>query len=206
MSTLVTNAQDLIILNNAEEIAAKVTEVGTDEVTYKKFNNLEGPVYKIAKSSIFMIKYENGFKEVYTNYTQPVIVNIQPPELTFANHTFRLGRKLIDYQEVNEIMKECKKPEVYKTFNIAYTQQKFSKPARVLGLIVGITGTIIAAQVVAATSDNSVNSSDDAEFTAVAATTSIALIGWSTYVYSIVLKRKASEGFTKSAAMYNAAF
>lgn len=58
-------AQDIITLRNGDEIAAKVMEVGTDKIHYKKADNLSGPVYVVAKNTIFMIKYENGSKDVF---------------------------------------------------------------------------------------------------------------------------------------------
>lgn len=58
------NAQDLITLKTGEEVKSKVLEVGSTEVKYKKFENIQGPTYTILKSDIFMIKYENGVKEV----------------------------------------------------------------------------------------------------------------------------------------------
>lgn len=60
-------AQDVIVLLNAEEIQAKVLIVGIDEITYKKWDNLEGPSYQIAKKDVFYIKYANGTKEVYND-------------------------------------------------------------------------------------------------------------------------------------------
>jgi hypothetical protein len=59
-------SQDVIIMRNADEISAKVLEVTDDKVRYKKFTNLDGPVYSISQSEIFMIKYENGEKDVFT--------------------------------------------------------------------------------------------------------------------------------------------
>ena len=58
-------AQDVIVLRNAEEIQAKVLLVGIDDITYKKWDNLEGPSYQIAKKDVFFIKYANGTKEVF---------------------------------------------------------------------------------------------------------------------------------------------
>lgn len=60
-------AQDVIIFKNGDEVKAKVTEVGTTEIKYHKFENLAGPLYTIAKKDIFMIKYENGTKDVITD-------------------------------------------------------------------------------------------------------------------------------------------
>lgn len=58
-------AQDTITLKNGEEIEAKVLEITPDIIKYKKFNNLDGPTISILKSEVFMIKYENGTKDVF---------------------------------------------------------------------------------------------------------------------------------------------
>jgi len=81
------NAQDIIIKKNGEEIQAKVEEVGTTEVKYRKFGNEASPLYAVLKSELFMIKYENGSKDVFdlsvtsdTAYTQPVRTVSAPVE------------------------------------------------------------------------------------------------------------------------------
>ena len=60
-------SQDNIILKNGDEIAAKVLEVTTDQIKYKKWENQEGPTYTSAKSEVFMIKYKNGTKDVFNS-------------------------------------------------------------------------------------------------------------------------------------------
>lgn len=60
-------AQDNIILRTGEEVKAKVEEVGLNEVKYKRADNMNGPLYTIPKSQVFMIKYENGTKDVFAN-------------------------------------------------------------------------------------------------------------------------------------------
>ncbi|HEY0030168.1 MAG TPA: hypothetical protein VGC65_05375 [Bacteroidia bacterium] len=57
-------SQDNIIKKNGDEIKAKVVEVGTTEIKYKKFEKQSGPTYAISKSEVFMIKYEDGTKDV----------------------------------------------------------------------------------------------------------------------------------------------
>jgi hypothetical protein len=64
-------AQDLIIYTNGMELKAKVTEITDTEVKYKSLDNLNGPVYTVLKTYIFMIKYENGTKDVFN--VQPVV-------------------------------------------------------------------------------------------------------------------------------------
>jgi len=64
--TLFCYSQDLIIKRNADEIQAKVLEVTSSEIRYKKSSNPDGPTYSILRSEVFMIKYENGEKDVIT--------------------------------------------------------------------------------------------------------------------------------------------
>lgn len=55
---------DIIILKNGDEISGVVTEVGLQEIKYKKCNNPDGPSYVLAKNDVFMIKYANGSKDI----------------------------------------------------------------------------------------------------------------------------------------------
>ena len=60
-------AQDIITLKSGNEIQALVQEVGDVDVKYKKFDNPNGPSYTLKKSEIFMIKYDNGSKDVFAD-------------------------------------------------------------------------------------------------------------------------------------------
>lgn len=62
---MATHSQDVIIKTNGEEIKAKVIEVQQTEVKYKQHDNLDGPLFSITKSEVFLIKYENGSKDVF---------------------------------------------------------------------------------------------------------------------------------------------
>ena len=76
-------AQDVITLKNGEEIKAKVTEISTSEIKYKRFENQDGPTIVIAKSDVFIISYEGGRREVIN-----VISNNEQPNATVnANPT-----------------------------------------------------------------------------------------------------------------------
>ncbi len=74
--TLFTKAQDVITFKNGDELKAKVSEVGISEIKYKKFDNLSGPEYTTRKVDVFMIKYENGTKDVFVS-TTPVAPDMQ---------------------------------------------------------------------------------------------------------------------------------
>jgi hypothetical protein len=66
LTAFFTKAQDVITLKNGEEIKAKVLEVGLGEIKYKKADNPNGPLYTTSKTLVFMIRYENGTKDVFT--------------------------------------------------------------------------------------------------------------------------------------------
>ena len=72
-------AQDIITLKNGEDIQALVQEIGDVDVKYKKFDNLNGPNYTLKKSEIFIIRYANGSKDIFTiEPTTSVPVTEQP--------------------------------------------------------------------------------------------------------------------------------
>ena len=56
-------SQDVITMKSGEDINAKVIEVATDEIKYKKSD--DGPTYTIKKSEVFSIKYKDGTKDVF---------------------------------------------------------------------------------------------------------------------------------------------
>ena len=61
------SAQDIITLKSGDEIKALVQEVGTDDVKYKQYDNAGSPTYTLRKTDIFMIKYANGERVVFTD-------------------------------------------------------------------------------------------------------------------------------------------
>ncbi len=53
-------SQDEIIFNSGERVSAKITEITKNQVKYKKFSNLDGPVVIVNKKDINKIVYQNG--------------------------------------------------------------------------------------------------------------------------------------------------
>lgn len=58
-------AQDIIMKQDGTEIQCKLIEVGSESVKYKKWTNLNGPTFIEETNDIFMIKYQNGEKDVF---------------------------------------------------------------------------------------------------------------------------------------------
>lgn len=60
-------AQDVIFTVNKEEIPSKIEEINIETISYKKFDNLNGPLYIIKKSDVQKIVFENGKTETFSN-------------------------------------------------------------------------------------------------------------------------------------------
>ncbi len=58
-------SQDFIILRNGDMIQSMVQEISSTEIKYKKFSNLNGPMYVVNISEVLSINFENGEKEVF---------------------------------------------------------------------------------------------------------------------------------------------
>jgi hypothetical protein len=66
-------SQDKIYRNNGKIIEAKILEIGSDEIRYKEFNNLDGPIYILETDKIKKIVFENGTSQQFHD-------NLKDPE------------------------------------------------------------------------------------------------------------------------------
>lgn len=118
----VCQGQDNITLNNGDEIVAKVIEITSDAVKYKKWDNQEGPVYVINKSDVFMVKYQNGTKDVFKS--QQIIAqpannnpNVLPIAQIFMEKQVTAESKgaikLINMTKVNGVERELFGQKIY---------------------------------------------------------------------------------------------
>ena len=64
-------AQDIITFRNGDEIRARVLEISSSEIRYKRFDNLEGPTIVVPRNDVFFINYENGKRETITSLSEP---------------------------------------------------------------------------------------------------------------------------------------
>jgi len=79
-------AQDIITNKNGEEIQAKIIRVSDTEIIYKKWSNMEGPEFVMPNSDVFMIKYQNGEKEVFKSNV-PETKNKNEIEMPFRKNS-----------------------------------------------------------------------------------------------------------------------
>ena len=65
-------AQDVIVKKDGSTLVCRVVEVTNTEVTYKKWNDLQGSNYIINQKDLMAINYENGTKKTFDENTVAV--------------------------------------------------------------------------------------------------------------------------------------
>lgn len=58
-------ADDIIVMRNGDVVNAKVLEISTSEIKYKKASRPDGPLYTVEKADVLAINYEDGEKETF---------------------------------------------------------------------------------------------------------------------------------------------
>ncbi len=59
-------SQDVITLADGRSVNAKILELTSDQVKYKKTDNLEGPTYTVNLTDLIKIKYANGSEDTFS--------------------------------------------------------------------------------------------------------------------------------------------
>lgn len=75
-------AQDTLIMANGAYLPARVLEVNTSEIKYKKADNPDGPTFVVSKSEVSSIRYKNGTVDKIVNAPSnsgPVNTYVAPP-------------------------------------------------------------------------------------------------------------------------------
>jgi hypothetical protein len=65
-------SQDTLVMKSGVEIRSRIIEAGTIEIKYKNYDNLDGPLYIVPTSDVFMIKYASGTKDTLHSHTTSV--------------------------------------------------------------------------------------------------------------------------------------
>ena len=102
LTVLPAGAQDVITRRDGSEIMAVVREVGTNEVKFIYWNDLQGPVHVIPASDILMIRYQNGHSEVFPA-GQKVLDGMAPaPQVSGTPSWSSIARPGMEYSEYKD--------------------------------------------------------------------------------------------------------
>lgn len=99
-------AQDSLFFTNKNSVVAKVLEIGVDEIKYKRFDNIEGPLYIVSRNEVSFIKYTNGKtdsvykpKNTSLNYQTSALDNNYKSKILVAkNRLVYNGRNISEYK------------------------------------------------------------------------------------------------------------
>ena len=72
-SGLSSYAQDIITKKDGTDVQAKILEVTPTEIKFKKYSNLDGPVFSMLVSDVLIVRYENGENEVFYSQQEPSV-------------------------------------------------------------------------------------------------------------------------------------
>lgn len=114
-ATLLVNAQDHIIKKNGTSLDAKITEVGQWKISYKKFDNPDGPTYVVDKTEIYKIIFNDKTEETLGKYPTAdaakdfIISKINEFGIDRDNNNERLSAQFIgDNLKINSVNKKGK--------------------------------------------------------------------------------------------------
>ena len=134
-------SQDVITLTNGEKINALVIEVSPDLVKYRKFDNQEGPLYSILKKEVYMVKYQNGDKDIFNisdNTVNQETGEEEKKPLTYQSGFWGLiimkGERRLSGAEVKFIMKDDEE---------ALSKFKGGKTLNAFGSVIGIPSAVV---------------------------------------------------------------
>ncbi len=145
---LFTSAQDTLYKRSGESISAKIKEISNTEISYNRFDMLDGPLFKISKNDIHKIKYLNGTIDSFSVVKQSAlqINNNQPVLIVFRN---RWGYKYNEHRlsEKKILTMVLEKNKVIPNLEIV-TQVKAYKKNKLKQFVFGLGGAAIAAGIV----------------------------------------------------------
>ena len=68
-------AQDMIIMRDGNVIEARVTEISSTEIRYRRFDFLDGPIFVVPVANVLSIRFEGGTVQTFN---QPATVHAAP--------------------------------------------------------------------------------------------------------------------------------
>jgi hypothetical protein len=116
---------DQIIYKDGTEIKAKITEINTSEIRYKRCDFIDGPTFVEKQNKVFMIKYSNGKSEMFK---------------TEKADEYNNGKIIQDSQKIND---KDKKTNPFSIASLVFSILGFY-PLIILGSILGLIFGVIA--------------------------------------------------------------
>ena len=113
-ASLITMAQDVIVKKDGSTLLSKVVEINDVDIKYRKWSNLEGPVYSVNKSDVLSINYQNGeIDKFIVEKEEPLVQEIiKEGKMERKGQNLTLDGCVLTDEEVRRLIGE----EKYQTF------------------------------------------------------------------------------------------
>ena len=139
-------AQDVIFLGANDSIVAKVISVGTSEITYQKWTNLQGPVYSMSINQIAAIRYANGTYDFFKNTSAQEVANTSNlPSVIRDGNTYIYEDSRMNKIEFEAWLKEKDCPAAYQQFYSGHKAATGGWFLMVVGLGLDLGSVIVSA-------------------------------------------------------------
>lgn len=155
-------SQDTIVKTNGERIAVKITEVGTNAITYKKLDLTDGPSFIDYKTDIVYVRFSNGQKQFFAKELEvqtPQKAMIDTAQIKkdlaknkeFANNNgmnkietingkFTINGQKASRKDVNNLLGKSKNPAIIAPLKVAKTTKTFQKIIKITSIPTTIGG------------------------------------------------------------------
>ncbi|MBY0424793.1 MAG: hypothetical protein K2Q22_04070, partial [Cytophagales bacterium] len=201
-----------------DEIKTKVEEITTNEIKYKKFDNLEGPTYSIQKSEVFIIKYANGTKDVINQETKAapatsntysaVTTTEEPkgsPKIDIDGNKYYQYNRRLSTASLQRIIQESNKQDAIKEIKAAKVLGNIGKPfiiASIPLMIVGVVGSAIGGLLIAV-DDSYYSGTTSVGASVLSVGVPVAVLGVACLTTGIILNGSSNGKTKKAVALYN---
>lgn len=113
LASVSANAQDVIVKTDNSTILSKVEEISAESIKYRKWDNLDGPVYVLNISEVISINYSNGTMETFKD-KQKDNVEVETEETISVSQTPQIGNvrvaaeNNIDFLRRDDLLKSAR--------------------------------------------------------------------------------------------------
>ncbi len=220
--------QDTIFKINGEKIACKIVEVGTKAISFKRADNIDGPMFIENKPDIAFIKFKGGQKEEITKAGENVVSNNASTEMNTATNTqanttpvtngkgpisdehkiiydgngYFVNGQEISRKNVDRLLSRSNNPAVKIPFKTAKTTKTVQKIIKITSFPSTIAGIIGCFPTFGKVIDQS-RTPEGVSFGAWAAAGSTFLGTISLPITSKILKKKTTKLYDKTIDIYN---
>ena len=119
----ISKAQDIMVKTDKTEVKVKVVEIAEWAIKYKNWDNIDGPLYNISKSDVFMIIYANGVRKIIKQADNPRVA-ASPANTSFRQNNNSLQPSTVSGSAANTTMDYKKQKIKYEPTRIIYWFQQ----------------------------------------------------------------------------------